>query len=147
MTRPRRRFSEMEVLLTVLRQGGTIPCRCCKQPVTERDILTGNVEKEHIHELALGGADDPSNCSYSHKKQPCHARQTNGNGATTAGSSANRLAKANEPGRTEKFQVNKPPLALVATVDPGEKCRGCGEFAPECTCPKREKRPAFQRAR
>ena len=147
MTR-RRQFKEMEVLLVVIRQGGVIPCRCCKQPITEQDILTGNVEKEHIHEIELGGADMPSNCSYSHKAKPCHAQVTHGNGATFAGSSRHKIAKATQPERIEKFRVNKQPLDADTVGGTAPKCRGCGEAAEDCICPPPPaRRSAFARAR
>jgi hypothetical protein len=138
----------MEVLLVVLRQGGTIPCRCCGQPITERDILTGNVEKEHIHEVALGGPDIPDNCAFSHKAKPCHATVTHGNGATFAGSSRHKIKKATDPERIEKFKVNKTPLTADAVGEPPQKCRRCGEMTEDCICPPPPpRRSAFDRAR
>lgn len=139
----RRRFSEREVVEVLIRQGAIIPCRRCRLSLKVEDAK--QVEREHLHELALGGPDTVENCVFSHKD--CHAVQTNGNGATTAGSSTNRRAKANNPGRTEKFVVNKLPLDRPVNLTVGEKCRRCGEWGEDCSCPAPVKRPAFQRAR
>ena len=83
----RRRFTEAEVIETVLRQGGHIPCFRCKAPLR----LNHEIEREHILELALGGGDAPINCGYSHKQ--CHRVFTDGTPATTAGSSKQRIGK------------------------------------------------------
>lgn len=119
MARSRRQFREMEVLAVLVMQGAIIPCKRCRHAFTIEDVKNGGVQKEHLHELALGGEDEPHNCAYSHTG--CHAIITNGNGATTAGSSSNRRAKANNPGRTEKFKVVKPPL----DDHPTAFCSGC----------------------
>ena len=102
----RRRFTERQTLECAIRQGAVIPCMRCKVPFTVETAR--EAEREHLHELILGGADTIDNCGYSHGE--CHGIQTNGNGATTAGSSANRIAKANNPTRIDKFVVNKKPL-------------------------------------
>lgn len=100
----RRRFSEREVIATLIHQGFALRCFRCGELFSHAD----KIEREHLHELKLGGADDPSNCRYSHKD--CHAVVTNGAPATTAGSSRHRIAKAFEPTRIEKFAVKKKPL-------------------------------------
>lgn len=156
MTRKRRdrKFKEWEVLLTAVRQGGIIPCRCCEQPITEQDILSGNVEKEHIHERGLDGPDDPYNCAYSHAAPPCHATVTHGNGATWAGSSRHKIAKATEPERIEKFRVRKdPPKPREKKLDadrvslPSGRCRGCGGPPGECSCAPKPQRSGFGQRR
>lgn len=101
----RRRFSEREVIRTLLHQGVKIASRS-GEPITLENVHL--VEREHLHELSLGGADEPENCRYSLKAE--HAIVTNGTKATTAGSSKHRIAKANNPTRTDKFIVNKRPL-------------------------------------
>ncbi len=142
MSTRRRQFREMEVLAVLLMQGAVIPCKRCRVALKIEDVKAGGVQKEHLHELVLGGEDEPHNCAYSHTE--CHAVVTNGNGATTAGSSSNRRAKANNPGRTDKFVVNKLPLDRPANLTVGEKCRGCGEWGEDCKCPPRtEHRPSF----
>lgn len=141
MTR-RRQFRETEVIATVLMQGATIPCKRCGEPITIEDVKSGNVEKEHLHELELGGADEPTNCAFSHKARPCHAQVTHGSPATFAGSSRHRIAKATDPARIEKFKVDKRPLDDTSEAIPG-RCRGCGEYPSECTCAPRVKRQAF----
>lgn len=85
----RKRFTERQVLETLIRQGAKITCLRCKELILLEDVPT--VEREHFHEMALGGADDPENCFYSHG--PCHSIVTNGTPATTAGSSKHKIAK------------------------------------------------------
>jgi hypothetical protein len=106
---PRRRFREIEVIDTLLIQGVTIPCYRCGVAFTREDVKAKNIQKEHLHELTLGGPDIPDNCRFSHTAAPCHHTITNGTKATSAGSSKHRAAKANNPGRKDKFVVQKRP--------------------------------------
>lgn len=102
----RRKFKESEVLATAQlmlweQHLADILCYRCKEPLfhpilndEERivaAIAIGQIEREHIIELALGGEDCHRNCVYSH--QDCHDVVTNGTKATTAGSSKQRIAK------------------------------------------------------
>lgn len=137
----RRQFREMEVLAVLLMQGAVIPCKRCRVAITIEQVKAGGVQKEHLHELRLGGADEPHNCSFSHAE--CHKLVTFGSPATTAGSSANRIAKATEPKRIDKFVVNKPPLDRPPVIDPGERCRRCGEYGEDCACPPVQARASF----
>lgn len=99
----RRRFSELDVLETLVRQGVEIRCYRTKDLITLDTVR--QLEREHVTELGLGGADDPTNCAYS--LSAAHYIVTNGTPATTAGSSKNKIAKAKRiPG---KMLVNKPP--------------------------------------
>lgn len=110
----RRRFSEREVLeIIVCRHNVRLLCYRCGEL-----LLPDDAEREHIHELALGGRDHPENCVYSHKA--CHAIVTNGTPATSAGSSKNRIAKTKGT-RAEKFAVVKLDIDK-----PREKRRGFG---------------------
>lgn len=143
MARSRRQFREMEVLAVLLMQGAILPCKRCRVALKIEDVKAAGVQKEHLHELAIGGEDEPHNCAYSHTD--CHAKITNGNGATTAGSSTNRRAKANNPGRTNKFVVNKQPLDRPMNLAIGEKCRSCGEWGEDCKCPPRQQPSSFRR--
>lgn len=85
----RRRFTEREVVKTLIRQGARIICPRCGFLISLDDA--DKVEREHFHELALGGKDEPVNCFYSHG--PCHKIVTDGTKATTAGSSKHKIAK------------------------------------------------------
>ena len=85
----RRRFTEREVIETLIRQGAEIRCYRSKQIITLETV--GQMEREHLLEHAIGGADAPANSAYSLKAE--HARITNGTKATTAGSSKQRIAK------------------------------------------------------
>lgn len=84
----RKRFSEREVVETLLQQGAVIRCPRCGQCI----MLGEPFEREHFEELALGGKDEVSNCFYSHTA--CHAHVTNGTRFNRAGSSKNKIAKA-----------------------------------------------------
>jgi hypothetical protein len=103
MTR-RRRFTEREVITILLDQGATIPCHRCREPIRRAE----NAEREHLHEIELGGADDTDNCRYSHSH--CHAKITNGPPATSAGSSKQRIAKVKRlRGETKQRPKQKIP--------------------------------------
>jgi hypothetical protein len=137
----RRRFTEREVLECLVRQGAIIPCKRCRIAFTVEAARTA--EREHLVEIGLGGSDTVENCAYSHGD--CHAVQTNGLPATTAGSSKNRIAKATQPKRIEKFQVRKRPLDADTVSEPLTKCRRCGEYPDSCSCRVPVRRSAFQR--
>lgn len=98
----RRRFSEREVIETLHYCGIDTLCYRCKKKMEPGQ----KIEREHITECGLGGADKPENCAYSHKD--CHAVVTNGPPATSAGSSKNRIAKAKRI--PQKMAVKKPQL-------------------------------------
>lgn len=99
----RRRFSELDVLETLVRQGIEIRCYRTKELITLDTVR--QLEREHVTELGLGGDDDPTNCVYSLAE--AHAIITNGTKATSAGSSKNRIAKVRRI--TQKMMVDKPP--------------------------------------
>jgi hypothetical protein len=85
---PRRTFTERMVLTVLLKQSAKIICPRCNQPL----LLGQQIDREHFHEIALGGADDVTNCFYSHKE--CHDTVTNGTKWTSAGSSKHKIAKS-----------------------------------------------------
>lgn len=99
----RRRFSEREVLATLLHQGVKITCFRTGEEITLDNV--NQLEREHLHEIKLDGPDVPGNCRYSLKA--AHKVVTFGTPATTAGSSLHRIAKATQPTRIEKFAVRK----------------------------------------
>ena len=86
---PRKRATERQVIEVLIVQGAVVPCYRCRVAFQTGDVI----EREHLHELALGGSDTPDNWRYSHKT--CHDEVTNGTKATTAGSSKHKIAKAN----------------------------------------------------
>ena len=102
----RRRFTEREVLECLILQGARIKCFRCRLPFTRED--TRAAEREHRHEVALGGPDTVENCVFSHGD--CHKVETFGTGATTAGSSIGRIAKTKRILRTAKMAVSKPAI-------------------------------------
>ncbi len=116
----RKRFTERQVIETLFHQGVTVWCFRCLRPITPHRANDGKItvdaQREHLHEVALGGPDIPENCRYSHID--CHKVVTDGTKATTAGSSKHRIAKANNKNRTEKFVVNKPPIGGDETLAP-----------------------------
>lgn len=96
----RKRFNEKDVIETLAWQGWFVSCFRCARPFLEQVVQSGTSgmfkwnaipEREHIHEIALGGDDAPNNCRYSCKE--CHAVVTNGTKATSAGSSKHKIAK------------------------------------------------------
>ncbi len=88
----RRRFSEREVIETLLRQGAIIPCpgKGCIKLLELEDL--DHIERDHYTPLALGGEDLPSNCSYLHGE--CHARKTDGPRHLKVAGDKSRIAKA-----------------------------------------------------
>lgn len=96
----RRRFSEREVIETLHCCGIDVLCYRCHKKLEPGQ----KIQREHITEIALGGADSPENCAYSHAE--CHAIVTDGTPATSAGSSKQRIAKVKRSG---KMAVDKPP--------------------------------------
>lgn len=120
MTTRRRPLREMEVLEElIVYQHAIIPCFRCRIAFTADDVRARNIENEHLVEHELGGEDEPPNRRFSHK-DPCHRTVTNGNGATTAGSSKNRIAKATHQNRIVKFIVNKKPIGGDDEQGPGD---------------------------
>lgn len=126
-----------EVIAVLLRQGGTILCFRCHEPI----LYAEDSEREHLHEKGLGGDDGVENARFSHVG--CHAQITHGNAATFAGSSRHRIAKATRPDRIEKFAVNKRPLDADLVGEPTGKCRKCGEYPDACQCGRRVTHSAF----
>jgi hypothetical protein len=72
-----------------------------------------------------------------------HRAKTNGPRGphTSIDGDIHAIAKT-KPHRTEKFQVVKPPLDRPPVINPGEKCRGCGEYGTDCICPPKAERKA-----
>ena len=99
----RKRFTEREVLRTLVLQGAKIPCGCSLMPdpfpkcglfLTLDDLKTPKgVQRDHTTPLALGGPDTPENCGYW--RQPCHDCKTDGgkSKATTYGSDRHAIDK------------------------------------------------------
>src|SRR3990167_3659779 len=110
----RRRFSEREVIAALLHQGVAITCYRTREPITLDSVK--RLEREHLVELGLIEPerrhlyDAPEYCRYSLKE--AHAVVTNGNGATSAGSSKHRIAKA--------VRLEKARLALAHSGQVGE---------------------------
>lgn len=99
------------MLETLLHQGVVVRCFRCQSPFWAHKIRAdgkinehwvGLAEREHLHEVELGGPDEPSNCRYSAKA--CHDVVTNGTKATSAGSSKHRIAKAKRIAKGGKKQ-------------------------------------------
>lgn len=93
--RRRRTPTASEIIEALLLQGVMIPCFRCAAPFTVGDCRTKNIQREHVHEFGLEGPDVPANWRFSHyHTPPCHKIATFGHGATSAGSSLHRIAKA-----------------------------------------------------
>lgn len=111
----RRRFTERQALECAILQGAVIPCYRCNTPFTVETVRTS--EREHLHEVALGGPDTVEGCVYSCKD--CHDKITRGTGATTAGTSIGRIAKTKRIVRTSKMAVQKPALGAAPQTASG----------------------------
>jgi hypothetical protein len=85
----RKRFSEREVIETLIRTGHEIRCFRTKEIITLETVR--RLEREHPVPLALGGADSPVNAAYSLRE--AHSKQTNGTKATSYGSDKHAIAK------------------------------------------------------
>lgn len=111
------RFSEKEVIETLAHQGIIVTCFRCKKALIVRGgdgnlYWVDGCQREHVTELAIGGADAPHNCAYSH--DGCHSKITNGTKATTAGSSKHIIAKVKrlrgETGNGPKRRIPSKPF-------------------------------------
>lgn len=131
----RKRFTEQQVIETLWIQGVSITCFRCGgiiQPVllgAEKSYYFP-LQREHIHEIELGGPDTPANCRYSHIE--CHSIVTNGTPATSAGSSKHRIAKAKRIVRTGKM-VPKKRLTRDEAVNEALEAfkRGMRKYTPK----------------
>lgn len=85
----RKRFSEREVIETLIRTGHVIFCYRTREIITLETV--GLLEREHPTPLAIGGKDDPTNAAYS--LSAAHKIQTNGTKATSYGSDKHAIAK------------------------------------------------------
>ena len=135
----RKRFTERQVLEVALRQGGTLKCYRCGVAFTVETVRTA--EREHVHEMALGGADTVLACAYS--CAACHDAVTRGTGATTAGSSIGRIAKTKRIERTGKMAVNKlPPGGRPGRQNVKRIPGRVNAWPPRGACPMNRKRRA-----
>lgn len=104
----RKRFSEREVLKTLLLQGVIIPCGHpkCNDLITLKDVE--EAQRDHTTPRALDGPDTPENCTYMHGR--CHARKTNGakhlpvDGDKHKIAKSKRLAKGGRKRKGRKIQ-------------------------------------------
>lgn len=85
----RKRFTERQVIETLIRTGHEIRSYRTKELITLETVK--QLEREHFTPIALGGADDPTNCGYSLSHE--HSKQTNGTKATSYGSDKHAIAK------------------------------------------------------
>jgi len=100
----RRTITPKQALIIAIQQGAIIPCYRCRLSFDAETVKT--IEREHVHEIALGGPDELDNMRWSHKE--CHAKITDGTKATTAGSSKHRIAKADRIAKGGKTRKGPP---------------------------------------
>lgn len=149
----RKRFNETQVIETLANQGIFVACYRCGEFFFARDQhgyvkRLRKIEREHLHELALGGADAPHNCRYSCGQ--CHAKITNGTKATTAGSSKQRIAKVKrlEAAKTDRLeearlaQPESPARKWPSRPWPTRKLTHGRKFPPRGSRPMNKKRRA-----
>lgn len=138
-------FSERKVIETLLRQGAVIPCFRCRIALTLEDVAT--VEREHLVEVGLDGENTPENCRYSHgqrSEQGCHGIVTNGNGATSAGSSKHRIAKTKRMAGKKADRFKALPTGANVFVEPAETHAGIRPKR-QWASPKLQSRPFRKR--
>lgn len=103
----RKRLSEREVIDVLVAQDVAIWCPCprCQEEIDGPRLIACGAQaiREHLHQLATGGADKPENWQYWHIA--CSKRKTSGTKATSAGSDAHARAKI----RRLKGEANKRP--------------------------------------
>lgn len=76
------------ILAQAAEQGRPVLCGCgCGEPLNEAE----GIIREHVHALALGGADEEENMRLF--RAPCARLKTIGTAATTAGSDIHMIAK------------------------------------------------------
>ncbi|KRE08178.1 hypothetical protein ASE61_00740 [Bosea sp. Root670] len=84
MTIARRKLTAVDKLKIVVAQA---KCSLCGESL----VNLSEVDFDHAHALALGGADEIENLRAVHRE--CHAVKTRGAGATTAGSDIGKMKK------------------------------------------------------
>lgn len=99
----RARFTERQVIETLIRTGHEIRCFRTKEVITLETVKL--LEREHPTPLAIGGADNPTNAAYSLSGP--HKIQTNGKPATSYGSDKHAIAKI---ARTLNPKPSKRPM-------------------------------------
>lgn len=100
----RKRFTERQVIETLIRTGHEIRCYRTKTVITLETV--GLLEREHPTPLALGGVDGPANAAYSLSE--AHSVQTNGTPATSYGSDKHAIAKVR---RLLNPKLSRHPMA------------------------------------
>jgi len=116
MAANRKRMTEREVIAILIRQKAVIPCCRCRVALTLADVPA--IEREHLHPIALGGADDVENAAYSHRD--CHAVRTRGSGATTAGSDIGNIAKTRRLEKKRRLAEFEATMDVLSAIDPME---------------------------
>lgn len=108
----RRRFSERQVLETLIHRGHEIRCFRTKEVLTLETVKF--VEREHLVPRALGGSDLPENAAYSLKA--AHAIVTNGKPHTKKDGDKHKIAmaKAHEKAREQSEALSRGELIYVS---------------------------------
>ncbi|MFC5423225.1 HNH endonuclease signature motif containing protein [Bosea eneae] len=92
MTVTRRKLTTVDKLKVVVAQA---TCPLCRGKLGD----LADLDFDHEHALALGGADEIENLRAVHRD--CHAVKTRGAGATTAGSDIGKIAKMRRNAKKE----------------------------------------------
>lgn len=156
MKRYRPAIPDRVKLLVVLRQDGLCGCECL-----ERLGTLANTEFDHCPPLALREYEEPTRTYTPDANDPDkivarvkvhHRDKTNHpRGPHTSVGSDRHLIDKTRHGRDTKFVVHKtapqPPAPTAQQHTPPARCRSCGGYPGECTCPVRAKPKAFARSR
>lgn len=112
----RKRLTEREVIDVLIAQGVSIPCPCPRCRERKPHFLNywiasgADAIREHLHQLATGGEDSPSNWQYWYIG--CAGRKTHGTKATSYGSDAHARAKV------KRLEKQRGGLARAASLSP-----------------------------
>lgn len=132
----RKRLTERQTIDVLLAQGAMILCpcpRCSAWDAKEYYRIEKGADaiREHLHQLATGGKDNPANWQYWHTA--CSHRKTHGTKATSAGSDAHARAKI----RRLRTVCPKHPL-YQAKRAPRADCPDCRALWNRVKGPKRK---------
>lgn len=120
----------LKMQIAILFSRFIITCRECKC----RIVSPKDAEWDHGVEWADGGEHSIDNLAPIHNRKSggCHVRK-----------SARSETQRSRMDRIESIRLNKPIASLPHNIDPGEKCRSCGQYQDACVCTRTPKRKSL----